>query len=62
LGVAGAIFVNVATESLLTLLPNANPTDVKNAIAGTSSGFFSTLTQSQQTAALDIIVGAIDYV
>lgn len=60
MGVAGAIFVNVGTKNLLNLLPDANPTDVKNVIAGTSSGFFETLTQSQQTAALDIIVDAID--
>ncbi|KAJ5797625.1 Phomenoic acid biosynthesis cluster MFS-type transporter [Penicillium pulvis] len=60
LGVAGAIFVNVGTNNLLHLLPDADPTDVKNVIAGTSSGFFESLTQSQQTAALEIIVDAID--
>ncbi|KAJ6109918.1 Major facilitator superfamily domain general substrate transporter [Penicillium sp. IBT 16267x] len=62
LGMAGAIFVNKATKELLQLLPDANPTDVKNTIAGTLSGFFQTLTTSQQTAAVDIIVSAIDEV
>lgn len=62
LGIAGAIFVNKTTKELLRLLPDANPADVKNSIAGTSSGFFKTLTKSQQTAALDIIVSAIDNV
>jgi hypothetical protein len=57
---AGAIFVNKATNELLQLLPDANPTDVKNTITGTTSGFFNTLTKAQQTAALDIIVRAID--
>lgn len=56
----GAIFVNKATNELLALLPNANSADVKNAIAGTTSGFFKTLTKAQQTAALNIIVQAID--
>ncbi|RAO67601.1 uncharacterized protein BHQ10_003613 [Talaromyces amestolkiae] len=60
LGMAGAIFVNKATNELLALLPNANSADVKNAIAGTTSGFFKTLTKAQQTAALNIIVQAID--
>lgn len=57
---AGAIFVNKATDQLLALLPDSNPDEVKNTIAGTSSGFFNTLTKDQQTAALDIIVRAID--
>ena len=57
---AGAIFVNKATSDLLRLLPNANPADVKNAIAGTTNGFFNTLTKAQQTASLNIIVQAID--
>ncbi|KAI2712159.1 hypothetical protein CBS147332_5795 [Penicillium roqueforti] len=60
LGMAGAIFVNKATNELLQLLPDANPTDVKNTITGTTGGFFNTLTKAQQTAALDIIVRAID--
>ncbi|KAJ6184590.1 Major facilitator superfamily domain general substrate transporter [Penicillium mononematosum] len=60
LGMAGAIFVNKTTEELLQLLPDASPADVKNSITGTSSGFFKTLTESQQAAALDIIVSAID--
>ncbi|KAF4765278.1 hypothetical protein HAV15_003176 [Penicillium sp. str.  len=60
LGMAGAIFVNKTTKGLLQLLPDANPADVKNSIAGTSSGFFNTLTRAQQTAALGIIVSAID--
>jgi hypothetical protein len=34
LGIAGAIFVNKATEELLQLLPDANPADVKNSITG----------------------------
>jgi hypothetical protein len=60
LGIAGAIFVNKATQELLQLLPDANPADVKNSITGMSSGFFKTLTESQQAAALGIIVSAID--
>ncbi|GAB1194023.1 hypothetical protein APSETT444_003260 [Aspergillus pseudonomiae] len=62
LGMAGAIFVNKATTGLINLLPNANPADIKNTIGGTASGFFNTLTKSEQSAALDIIVDAIDYV
>ena len=59
---AGAIFVNKATTGLINLLPNADTTDIKNTIGGTASGFFSTLTKSEQSAALDVIVDAIDYV
>ncbi|KAA8649621.1 uncharacterized protein ATNIH1004_002292 [Aspergillus tanneri] len=62
LGMAGAIFVNKATTGLINLLPNADTTDIKNTIGGTASGFFSTLTKSEQSAALDVIVDAIDYV
>lgn len=59
---AGAIFVNQATDGLLNLLKGMDPNLVKNAIAGTSSGFFRDLTAEQQAEALDIIVHAIDNV
>ncbi|KAF7183027.1 hypothetical protein CNMCM7691_002862 [Aspergillus felis] len=60
LGIAGAIFVNKSTNGLINLLPDADPDAIKNAIGGTASGFFKTLSKTQQTAALDIIVEAID--
>ncbi|GIJ88158.1 hypothetical protein Asppvi_007075 [Aspergillus pseudoviridinutans] len=60
LGIAGAIFVNKSTKGLIKLLPDADPEAIKNAIGGTASGFFKTLSKAQQTAALDIIVKAID--
>lgn len=62
LGMAGAIFVNQATAGLLDLLPDMEPELVKNAIAGTSSSFFRSLSEEKQTAALNIIVQAIDNV
>jgi hypothetical protein len=57
---AGAIFVNEATAGLLNLLPDTDEAVVVNAIAGTSSGLFETLSEEQQTDALAIIVQAID--
>ncbi|PYH91185.1 putative MFS drug efflux transporter [Aspergillus ellipticus CBS 707.79] len=62
LGTAGAIFVNEATDGLLKLLPEIDPQVVKNAIAGTSSSLFDTLTSDEKTKALDVIVHAIDQV
>ncbi|KAL4921166.1 putative MFS drug efflux transporter [Aspergillus aurantiobrunneus] len=62
LGIAGAIFVNNATSGLLAFLPGADPENIKNAIGGTASGFFNTLSEEQQRGALDIIVQAIDNV
>ncbi|KAL6229583.1 hypothetical protein BDW75DRAFT_249483 [Aspergillus navahoensis] len=60
LGIAGAIFVNESTNGLIKLLPDADPDAIKNAIGGTASGFFQTLSKAQQAAALDIIVKAIN--
>ncbi|QKX59533.1 uncharacterized protein TRUGW13939_06667 [Talaromyces rugulosus] len=60
LGIAGAIFVNKATSGLLSFLPDSDPADIKNAIGGTASGFFNTLSEKQQSGALDIIVEAMD--
>ena len=57
---AGAIFVNQATAGLMNLLPDMDEAVVVNAIAGTSSGLFETLSEEQQTDALAIIVQAID--
>ncbi|EFQ99576.1 MFS drug efflux transporter [Nannizzia gypsea CBS 118893] len=62
LGIAGAIFVNKATTGLLSLLPDADPEVVKNAIAGTSSSFFKSLSDYDQARALGVIVSAIDQV
>ncbi|PWY66752.1 hypothetical protein BO70DRAFT_419069 [Aspergillus heteromorphus CBS 117.55] len=62
LGTAGAIFVNEATEGLLKLLPEVDPEVVKNAIAGTSSSLFDTLTIDERAKALDVIVHAINQV
>ncbi|KAL4977126.1 major facilitator superfamily domain-containing protein [Aspergillus desertorum] len=62
LGIAGAIFVNKATSGLLSFLPDSDPAEIKNVIAGTASEFFGTLSQEQQSGALDIIVDAIDNV
>ena len=57
---AGAIFVNQATAGLVNLLPDMDEDVVVNAIAGTSSGLFETLSEEQQTDSLAIIVQAID--
>lgn len=57
---AGAIFVNEATAGLVGLLPDMDKDVVVNAIAGTSSDLFETLSEKQQTDALAIIVHAID--
>ncbi|KAM5477000.1 hypothetical protein MauCBS54593_000271 [Microsporum audouinii] len=62
LGMAGAIFVNRSTTGLLTLLPDADPEVVKNAIAGTSSSLFKSLSEHDQAQALSIIVDAISQV
>ncbi|EEQ35107.1 hypothetical protein McanMca71_001705 [Microsporum canis] len=62
LGMAGAIFVNRSTTGLLTLLPDADPEAVKNAIAGTSSSLFKSLSEHDQAQALSIIVDAISQV
>ncbi|KAG8168203.1 hypothetical protein KVR01_003892 [Diaporthe batatas] len=60
LGMAGAIFVNGATAGLVSLLPGMDKDVVVNAIAGTSSDLFKTLSEKQQKDALAIIVHAID--
>lgn len=62
LGMAGAIFVNEATGGLVKLFPDIPRSEVVNAIAGTSSDLFDTLSDDQQTAALAIIVATIDNV
>ncbi|KAM5471061.1 hypothetical protein MferCBS49748_002252 [Microsporum ferrugineum] len=62
LGMAGATFVNRSTTGLLTLLPDADPEVVKNAIAGTSSSLFRSLSEHDQAQALSIIVDAISQV
>ncbi|EAW13722.1 putative MFS drug efflux transporter [Aspergillus clavatus NRRL 1] len=62
LGMAGAIFVNKATAGLLELLPDVDPEIVKNAIAGTSSSLFKSLSDEVQAKALGVIVHAIDLV
>ncbi|GAQ43929.1 hypothetical protein AKAW_11042 [Aspergillus niger] len=61
LSITGAIFVNVAQNSLFKLLPNLPREQVSQVVSGTSSALLNELPDTVRERALDIIVHAWRY-
>jgi hypothetical protein len=62
LTVGGTVLINNAASGLSKLLPDVSGSTIKNAIAGTAGNFFGTLDPEIRSAALNVIVQAIDKV
>ncbi|OTA99736.1 hypothetical protein M426DRAFT_268835 [Hypoxylon sp. CI-4A] len=62
LAVSGAVFVNKAIEDLTILFPEAPVADLQLTLAGTSNGFFNSLSTELRSEAIDVIIGALQKV
>ncbi|KAI1075118.1 major facilitator superfamily domain-containing protein [Whalleya microplaca] len=62
LSIAGAVFVNKAISGLTALLPTAPYDDIQLTLAGTSSGYFNSLTPDIRTQVTEIIISALQKV
>ena len=59
LAIANSVFLNQATNGILTLLPGTPLAEVQGAIAGTGSSFFNNLKPDVKTQVLGVITAAI---
>ncbi|KAI5867003.1 major facilitator superfamily domain-containing protein [Durotheca rogersii] len=59
LSISGAVFLNEAIQNLRALFPDAPYEQIQLVLAGTSSGYFSSLTPELQGLATNIIVVAL---
>ena len=62
LAIANSIFLNQSANKIAELLPGTPTAEIQSAIAGVGSNFFQTLSDSQKTAVIQIIVGSISKV
>lgn len=62
LAIAGAIFQNLAVSNVLSVLPDANKSDLRQAITGTDSNYFATLPPSQRVMVITGIASALSSV
>jgi hypothetical protein len=60
LGLSGAIYINMGTHNLRDAVPSASAADIRNALLGTGSTFFASLSPSLKEAVLHAIVRATD--
>lgn len=58
LSIAGAVFINVASNDLYDLLPNIPRNQVQQMVSGTSGTLLSSLSQKMHSRVLEIIVRA----
>lgn len=58
LSISGAIFVNVASNKLLGLLPDYPQSQVRQIVSGTSGKLLSSLSETKREQALAVIVSA----
>ncbi|KAL8878107.1 MAG: hypothetical protein Q9198_004019, partial [Flavoplaca austrocitrina] len=59
LSIAGAVFLNLATNDLSVILTNVPESDIQQLVSGTSSAIFSSLPDDVRQQALEIIVNAL---
>ena len=59
LSVAGAIFLNLAQEKLIALLPSVPKDQIQQFISGTSGALFNTLSTNDKHQALVILVDTL---
>ena len=60
LGLSGAIYINLGTRNLREAVPSASTTENRNALLGTSSTFFASLSPPLQGAMLHATVRAME--
>ena len=62
LAIANAVFLNLAQNSIMSLLPNIPKSTIQGAISGVGGAFLTTLDKDMQTAVLQAIIHAIQRV
>ncbi|KAI9776506.1 MAG: hypothetical protein M1839_009540 [Geoglossum umbratile] len=59
LSICSAVFVNTAKNALIPILPGVPITEIQNAISGTSSAFFNSLSPDVKAQALSVVVHSL---
>ncbi|MCJ1271721.1 hypothetical protein MMC22_011626 [Lobaria immixta] len=62
LAIANAVFLNLAQNSIMSLLPNIPKSTIQGAISGVGGAFLTTIDKDMQTAVLQTIIHAIQRV
>ena len=62
LAIAGAIFQNLAVSNVLSVLPEANRSNIRQAITGTDSNYIATIPPSQRVMVISAIAAALSSV
>ena len=62
LAIAGAVFQNRAVSNILSILPDANESSLRQAITGTDSGYLATLSSTDSVRVIGAVVSALSSV
>ncbi|KAL4940984.1 hypothetical protein BDV06DRAFT_230037 [Aspergillus oleicola] len=62
LAISNSVFLQRASEDIMSVVPNADSDTVQQAVSGASSEFFDTLDPDVRTAVLDAVTNAISHV